>query len=65
MKEMNNNDKKTNKKQMIKAIITIILSILMYTSFKNNIHSDIIKHTLRIASTAGLLFIIASFYVDD
>lgn len=65
MKELNNNDKKLNKKLLIKAIITIILCIIMCISFKNNIQPDIFKHVLRVTSTAGLLFMIASFHIDD
>lgn len=65
MKGLNNNDKKSNKKLIIKAIITIILCIIMFISFKKNIQPDIIKHVLRITSTAGLLFIIVSFHMDD
>lgn len=65
MQELNNNNKKISKKLIIKVIITIILCIIMYISFKNNIRPDVIKHILRIISTAGLLFIIASFHMDD
>ena len=64
MKNLNNN-KKLNKKLIRKAVVTIALCIVMFISFRNSLHLPMVAvHIIRIASVAGLMYILASFKMD-
>lgn len=63
MKNLNN--KKLNKKLIKKAVVTIALCIVMHIGFSNSLHLPMFAvHIIRIASVAGLMYILASFKMD-
>ena len=64
MKNLNNN-KKLNKKLIRKAVVAIVLCIVMHIGFSNSLHLPLVAvHIIRIASVAGLMYILASFKMD-
>lgn len=64
MKNLNNN-KKLNKKLIKKAVVTIALCIVTHIGFSNSLHLPMFAvHIIRIASVAGLMYILASFKMD-
>lgn len=64
MKNLNNN-KKLNKKLIRKAVVAIVLCIVMHIGFSNSLHLPMFAvHIIRIASIAGLMYILASFKMD-
>lgn len=65
MKNLNNNKKKLNKKLIRKAVLTVALCIVMLIGFSNSLHLPMVAvHIIRIASVAGLMYILASFKMD-
>ena len=65
MKNLNNNKKKLNKKLIRKAVLTVTLCIVMLIGFSNSLHLPMVAvYIIRIASVAGLMYILASFKMD-
>ena len=65
MKQLNNSNNKINKKLIRKAVVAIVLCIVMHIGFSNSLHLPMFAvHIIRIASVAGLMYILASFKMD-
>lgn len=61
----NRQDNKSYIKLIRKAVVTIALCIVMLIGFSNSLHLPMFAvHIIRIASVAGLMYILASFKMD-
>ena len=61
----NRQDNKSYIKLIRKAVVTIALCIVMLIGFSNSLQLPMFAvHIIRIASVAGLMYILASFKMD-
>lgn len=59
-------DNKSYKKLIQKAVITVVLCVIMYIAYRKQLPVPAAVTTIiRIASTAGLIYILVSFKVED
>ena len=66
MKQLNNSNNKINKKLIRKAVITVVLCVIMYIAYRKQLSVPAAVTTIiRIASTAGLIYILVSFKAED
>ena len=62
----NRQDNKSYKKLIRKAVITIVLCVIMYIAYRKQLSVPAAVTTIiRIVSTAGLIYILISFKVED
>lgn len=66
MKELKKSDGGVNKKIVRKALLTIILCIIMIIAFNYNLPiPNILSRLIKILSTAGLIYVLVSFKMED
>lgn len=62
----NRQDNKSYKKLIQKAVITVVLCVIMYIAYRKQLPVPAAVTTIiRIASTAGPIYILVSFKVED